>query len=183
MRWDCIPVYLIQLVWITLSPLIKIGRNSKYLLAIYVKWLNLFWLTIILNFSIKFTNSLRELRIVLNSLLPTLVFIWTKYKQSFIKLKTLKPYYGSSTLMIYFFIWTYGEEQLKTFINNSNNYKSNLKFTYEYSKSEINFLDLKLKFKKWSFTISVHRKATDRHQYLHYHSFDPCHIKKSVIYS
>lgn len=36
-----------------------------------------------------------------------------------------------------FFKWTHGEEKLKTFMNNFNNYRSNLKFTYEYSKSEI----------------------------------------------
>ena len=47
-----------------------------------------------------------------------------------------------------YFKRTHEEEQLKTFMNNFNNYKSNLKFPYEYSKSEINFLNLNLNLKK-----------------------------------
>ena len=66
-----------------------------------------------------------------------------------------------------FFIWMHGEERLKTFMNNFNNYKSNLKFTYDYSKGEINFLDLKVKFGTESSVRSVYIKPTDRHQYLH----------------
>ena len=38
----------------------------------------------------------------------------------------------------------------KTFINNFNNCKSNFKLKYEYSKNEINFLDLKVKLEKGS---------------------------------
>ena len=68
-------------------------------------------------------------------------------------------------------------------MNNFNNNKTNLKFTYEYSKNEINFLDLKVKFEKGSLVRSVYIKPTDRHQYLHYRSSHPDHIKRSKIYS
>ena len=68
------------------------------------------------------------------------------------------------------------EKQLKTFMNDFNNFKSNLKLTYEYSKNEI-------KFEKGSLVTSVYIKPTDRHQYLHYRSSHLNHIKRSIIYS
>ena len=111
----CIPMYFIQLVWVPLSPIFKIGRQSKYLLAIYWKWLNLFWVTIVLNFSIKFTNRLWKL---LNPLLPpTLALTWTKLKQDFLKRKNLnRPHgFGRSTID---FLYGHIEKNLKTLMNN-----------------------------------------------------------------
>ena len=101
----------------------------------------------------------------------------------FLKTQKLKPLLWLRHIGDIFFIWTHGEEQLKTFMNNFNNYKSNLKFTYECSKNEINFLDLKVKFEKRSFNTSVYIKSTDRHQHLHYRSSHRDHIKRSPIYS
>ena len=43
-----------------------------------------------------------------------------------------------------FFKWTHGEEKLKTFMNNFNNYRSNLHMSIV--KVKLNFLDLKVKF-------------------------------------
>ena len=51
-----------------------------------------------------------------------------------------------------FFIWNDSEEHLKLFINFCNSYaadnkmKSSIKFTVDYSKSEVIFLDTKVKF-------------------------------------
>ena len=42
-----------------------------------------------------------------------------------------------------FFIWTHGEK-LEQFISNFNRSTPNLKFTYESSKKDISFLDLKV---------------------------------------
>ena len=68
-------------------------------------------------------------------------------------------------------------------MNNINNYKSNLKFiTYEYSKNEINFLDLKVEFKEGSLVTNVYIKPRNRHQYLHHHSSCLDHIKRSITY-
>ena len=55
-----------------------------------------------------------------------------------------------------------------------------MKFTYEYSKNEPNFFDLKIKFEKGSLVTSVYIKPTDRHQYRSSHLN---HIKRSIIYS
>ena len=72
-----------------------------------------------------------------------------KVEAEFLKTQNLNPYYGFGTLTA-FFIWIHGEEELKTLMDSFNNYKSNLKFTYEQSKSEINFSDLIVKFEKGS---------------------------------
>ena len=41
-----------------------------------------------------------------------------------------------------FFIWNHSEDKLNNFLENLNNFKSSLKFTYEISKYDINFLAL-----------------------------------------
>ena len=64
-----------------------------------------------------------------------------------------------------------------------NNFKSNLKFTFECDRNSINFFDLNLKLNKGELTTSVYIKPTDPHQYLHYKSSHPDHIKRSTVYS
>ena len=53
-----------------------------------------------------------------------------------------------------------------------------MKFTYEYSKSEINFLDLRIKFEKGSLVTSAYIKLRDVKQYLSY-----CSSIRIIIYS
>ena len=43
-----------------------------------------------------------------------------------------------------FFIWTHGQEKLHSFLEELNRCNSYLKFTYESSKTNIPFLDLKV---------------------------------------
>ena len=50
--------------------------------------------------------------------------------------------------MIYFFIWEHGEDSLKQFIEIFNAYHPIIKFTPEWSKEEINFLDVNVMTKK-----------------------------------
>ena len=44
-----------------------------------------------------------------------------------------------------FFIWEHGEESLRDFIDQVNLFHPTIKFTAEYSKEEVNFLDLNIK--------------------------------------
>ena len=57
------------------------------------------------------------------------------------------------------------------------------KFTHEYSKKEIPFLDLKVGIKNCNITTDLYVKYADRQQYLHYTSAHPYHTKKSVVLS
>ena len=56
-------------------------------------------------------------------------------------------------------------------------------FTYEKSKAKINFLDVVIKIKEGRIIRDFYCKPTDGHQYLHFHSCHPDHIKRSIIFS
>ena len=82
-----------------------------------------------------------------------------------------------------FFIWTHGEKELEKFMSSFNSFTPNLKFTYESSKKDISFLDLKVSLSKNKLSTDLHIKPTDCHQYLHYSSGHPEHTKRSIVYS
>ena len=63
-----------------------------------------------------------------------------------------------------FYIWTDGEDKLEGFLNRLNNFHPNLKFTYQNSKSSVNFLHV-------SVTIVDNKLA------------HPFQDKKSIVYS
>ena len=80
-----------------------------------------------------------------------------------------------------FFIWEYGEESLKEFINEINSFHSTIKFTAELSKEKVNFLDVEVTLKDGVLPTDLFVKPTDIHQFL-----DPtsCHfiiVKKAYI--
>ena len=83
-----------------------------------------------------------------------------------------------------FMVWTHGEDKLEDFINHINSLHSTIKFTHEFSKSHISFLDVTLLLdnnNKISTNLFV--KSTDTHQYLLHTSCHPSHIKKSIPFS
>ena len=82
-----------------------------------------------------------------------------------------------------FFIWTHGEEKLQLFLTELNNYSPHIKFTYEFNKEHISFLDLIVSFCDGKLTTDLHVKPTDRNQYLHYILLHPIHTKQSIVYN
>ena len=81
-----------------------------------------------------------------------------------------------------FFILTHGENILKKFMMEFNNFNPNIKFTFKFSsESSINFLDLNVSDGKCQTSLFV--EPTDRHQYLHCQSSHPKHTKRSLVYS
>ena len=71
------------------------------------------------------------------------------------------------------FIWTHGEEKLEEFMADFKFFNLNIRFTYESSKKSIACLDLDVALYNGRLENTVHVKATDRHQYLHYSSSQP----------
>ena len=82
-----------------------------------------------------------------------------------------------------FFIWTDGENEVKSFMQKLNQFHPNLSFTYESSKKEIAFLDCKVNLFENKLTTDFYVKPTDTHQYLDYTSSHLEHTKKSIVYS
>ena len=62
-----------------------------------------------------------------------------------------------------FFIWEHGEESLKVFIEQVNMFHSTIKFTAEYSKEEVNFLDVNIKLIDGELKTDLFVKPTDTH--------------------
>ena len=82
-----------------------------------------------------------------------------------------------------FMIWQHGEEKLKAFLESLNSFHPTIKFTYEYSKESINFLDVQLTHKEGQLSTDLYVKPTDTHQYLEASSCHVFHAKKSIPYS
>ena len=82
-----------------------------------------------------------------------------------------------------FFIWENGEESLKVFIEQVNLFHSTIKFTAEYSKEEVNFLDVNVKLIDGELKTDLFVKPTDTHQFFDPTSCHPYHCKKRIPYS
>ena len=82
-----------------------------------------------------------------------------------------------------FMIWPHGTQTLKQLINMINSYHPTIKFTCDYNKWEIPFLDTILYKTEDNqlFTRDYH-KPTDNKEYLHFHSAHPRKQKESVPY-
>ena len=82
-----------------------------------------------------------------------------------------------------FFIWTHGEDKLKTFLENLNQFHPNIKFTHDSSTESIPFLDLSVKLLQGKLETNLDIKLSDRHQYFYYSSSHPGQTKRSIFYS
>ena len=82
-----------------------------------------------------------------------------------------------------FFIWEHGEESLEKFLNKLNTFHPTIKFTAEYSKEAINFLDVNVRLVEGELMADLFVKPTDTHQFLDPSSSDPYHCKKGIPYS
>ncbi len=81
-------------------------------------------------------------------------------------------------------IWTHGLEELKKFIEHLNSVHPTIKFTAEWSKTEINFLNTTVKVSKdRKLYTTLYMKPTDTHTYLYYQWAHLIHQKKSGPYS
>ena len=82
-----------------------------------------------------------------------------------------------------FFTWDHGEEELRYWLTFLNDYHQSIKFTMETSKTEVNFLDTKVKKGDKGLYIDLYTKPTDTNTYLLYSSAHPPATKRSLPYS
>ena len=64
-----------------------------------------------------------------------------------------------------FFVWEHGEESLEKFLNKLNTLHPTIKFTAEYSKEAINFLDVNVRLVEGELMTDLFVKPTDTHQF------------------
>ena len=86
----------------------------------------------------------------------------------------LKPLVWKRFIDDIFMVWTHGEASLNHFIEYLNSLHESIKFTHEFSFSNINFLDTTVKFNENRELITtLYNKPTDTHLYLEYSSAQP----------
>ena len=73
---------------------------------------------------------------------PYACIFMNEVETEILKSKELQPFLWLRYIDDIFFMWTHGKEKLTQFLNELNNFRSNLKFTYETSSCTVNFLDV-----------------------------------------
>ena len=79
-----------------------------------------------------------------------------------------------------FFIWEHGEESLEKFLNKLNSFHPTIKFTAEYSKGTINFLDVNIRLVGGQLMTDLFVKPTDTHLFLDPSSSHPYQCKEGT---
>ena len=83
----------------------------------------------------------------------------------------------------HFFVWEHGGGSLEKFLNKLNVFHPTIKFTAEYSKEAINFLDVKIRLAEGELMTDLFVKPTVTHHFLDPSSSHPYHCKKGIPYS
>ena len=99
---------------------------------------------------------------------PYACIFMDQIESEFLKTQQHQPLVWFRYIDDIFFIWTHCREKLEGYLDNFNKFHPNLRFTLEYSRKNVTFLDLDVKILDRKIVTNLHIKATDRHQYLHY---------------
>lgn len=95
----------------------------------------------------------------------------------------VKPSFVARLIDDCFFIWTYGESDLKVFLDFLNTRHASIKFEFKYSTESVTFLDTVTYVDNRIVKTNVYIKPTDRKQYLYFTSSHPRHIFRSIPFS
>ena len=104
--------------------------------------------------------------------------------EKFVYTYHLKPFIWKRFIDDIFFVWTYGQSELDTFVKYLNNCHDSIKFTLESSTEHVHFLDINITTNtNGCITTSLYCKPTDSHNYLLFSSEHPRHILNGIPYS
>ena len=94
--------------------------------------------------------------------LPYAYIFMDQVESEFLKTEQHQPLVWFRYIDDIFFIWTHGQEKLEGSLDNFNKFHPNLRFTHEYSRKHVTFLDLDVKIIDCKIFTDLHIKATDR---------------------
>ena len=110
----------------------------------------------------------------------------SELEEKFIETHTLKPKVWFRYIDDIFFIWEHGENSLKEWYEHLNNYHKTIKFTLEWSRKTINFLDTTVKKDKTIDCIQIYIQnlqiqtvILDLTQHIHQNANKVFHIASS----
>ena len=98
-------------------------------------------------------------------------------------LASVKPYLWLRYIDDIFMIWTAGEQLLLEFLQWINRLHDTIKFTWDSSKWNINYLDVQVINNNGVIETDLYTKPTDKHQYLFHTSCHPKGVKQSIPYA
>ena len=75
---------------------------------------------------------------------PYSILFIAELEEEILRKAEFKPYLWWRYIDDIFFLWEHGEEKLMSFIDNINKMHLTIKFTADWSKASINFLDVKV---------------------------------------
>ena len=131
----------------------------------------------------SFYKQLRGTAIGTKMAPPYAIIFMGDLEEKILEKSALKPLVWWRYIDDIFMLWQHGEENLKEFLKALNCYHPSIKFTSEYSKDKINFLDVNVFRKVDRLITDLYIKSTDTHQYLHASSCHVFHSKRSIPYS
>ena len=114
---------------------------------------------------------------------PYSILFMAELEEKIIKESEYKPYLWWWYIDNIFFLWEHGENKLKLFLDKINEVHPTIKFTAEWSKTFINFLDVTVPLVEAVIETDLCVKPTDSHQYLQSSSCHPFRCQKRIPYS
>lgn len=107
-----------------------------------------------------------------------------KFEKEYLESCGVQPLLWLRFLDDIFMIWDDSEEKLLQFFDELNKFHETINFTYNYSKTNAVFLDVKIeKSDEGMLCTSVFEKDTNVHQYVEFSSCHPLSCKKGIPYS
>ena len=114
---------------------------------------------------------------------PYACLFMDRVETEFLESETIKPWVWLRYIDDIFFVWTDGADKLLSFLERLNSFHTNLKFTHEFSRESVTFLDVVVRLAEGHFITDLFCKPTDCHQFIELKSAHPIHIKRSIVYS
>ena len=114
---------------------------------------------------------------------PYSILFMAELEEAIFKEADFKPYLWWRCIDDIFFLWEHGEEKLRSLINDINKNHPTIKFTAEWLKTSINFLDVTVSITEGIIETDLYVKPTDSHQYLLSSPCHPFYCKKGIPYS
>ena len=111
------------------------------------------------------------------------ILFMTELEEHIIKQSKYKSYLWWRYIDDIFFLWEHGENKLKLFIDKIKKALTTIKFTAEWSKTFVVFLDVTVSLTEGVIETDLYVKPTDSHQYIQSSSCHPFHCKKGIPYS
>ena len=136
----------------------------------------------IFKFGEKTLNQKRGAEIGTKCAPPYSIMFMAELEEEILR-KEFKPYLWWRCVDRIFLLWEHGEGKLKSFIDNINKMHPTIKFTADWSKTSIKFLDVTVSITEGIVETDLYVKPTESHQYLLPSSCHPFYCKKGISYS